>query len=68
MAGEYLLVIDDNPTVLKVIELSLTQAGYEIGAAADDEAALALVRGARTIPDLILLDMRPPDPPRVTAV
>jgi len=56
MAGEYLLVIDDSPTVLKVIELALTEAGYKVASAVDDEAALALVREARTIPDLILLD------------
>ncbi|HZL16392.1 MAG TPA: response regulator [Polyangia bacterium] len=56
MAGEYLLVIDDSPTVLKVIELALTEAGYKVVSAANDEVALATVREARTIPDLILLD------------
>jgi CheY-like chemotaxis protein len=56
MAGEYLLVIDDNPTVLKVIELDLAKAGYKVASALDDQAALALVRQAPTIPDLILLD------------
>jgi CheY-like chemotaxis protein len=56
MAGEYLLVIDDSPTVLKVIELALTAAGYKVASAVNDEAGLALVREARTIPDLILLD------------
>jgi DNA-binding response OmpR family regulator len=56
MAGEYLLVIDDSPTVLKVIELVLTEAGYKVASALDDEAGLTLVREARTSPDLILLD------------
>jgi CheY-like chemotaxis protein len=56
MPGGHLLVIDDSPTVLKVIELALSQAGYRVFAAADDEAGLALVREARTVPDLILLD------------
>jgi CheY-like chemotaxis protein len=56
MAGEYLLVIDDSPTVLKVIELALTEAGYKVASALNDEAGLALVRQARTIPDLVLLD------------
>jgi CheY-like chemotaxis protein len=56
MAGEYLLVIDDSPTVLKVIELALTEAGYKVASALNDEAGLALVREARTIPDLVLLD------------
>ena len=56
MPGGHLLVIDDSPTVLKVIELALAQAGYAVSAASDDETALALVREARTVPDLILLD------------
>jgi CheY-like chemotaxis protein len=56
MPGGHLLVIDDSPTVLKVIELALSQAGYGVTAAADDVAALALVREGRTVPDLILLD------------
>jgi CheY-like chemotaxis protein len=56
MAGEYLLVIDDSPTVLKVIELALTEAGYKVVSAANDELGMAMVREARTIPDLILLD------------
>jgi CheY-like chemotaxis protein len=56
MPGGHLLVIDDSPTVLKVIELALSQAGYAVSAAPDDEAALAQVREARTVPDLILLD------------
>ena len=56
MASGHLLVIDDSPTVLKVIELALSKAGYVVTTAADDEAALTLVREARTVPDLILLD------------
>jgi CheY-like chemotaxis protein len=56
MASGHLLVIDDSPTVLKVIELALSQAGYVVSTAPDDEAGLALVREARTVPDLILLD------------
>lgn len=56
MPGGHLLVIDDSPTVLKVIELALSQAGYAVSSASDDEAALAQVREARTVPDLILLD------------
>jgi CheY-like chemotaxis protein len=56
MASGHLLVIDDSPTVLKVIELALSQAGYAVSTAADEEAGLALVREAPTVPDLILLD------------
>jgi CheY-like chemotaxis protein len=56
MGSGHLLVIDDSPTVLKVIELALSQAGYAVSVAPDDDAGLALVRETPTVPDLILLD------------
>ena len=56
MMPGHLLVIDDSPTVLKVIEIALSEAGYRVSVVSDDEAALALVRETRTVPDLILLD------------
>ncbi|HEX8114682.1 MAG TPA: DUF4388 domain-containing protein [Kofleriaceae bacterium] len=54
MAGERVLVIDDSPTITKVVQLVLTKAGYEVQTAPDGEAGLAAVRASR--PDLILLD------------
>lgn len=54
MAGERVLVIDDSPTITKVVQLVLTKAGYRVETAADGEAGLAAVRAAR--PELILLD------------
>jgi len=54
MAGELVLVIDDSPTIVKVVQLVLTKAGFEVITAADGEAGLAAAR-ARA-PDLILLD------------
>lgn len=56
MPGEHLLVIDDSPTLLKVVEIALTKAGYRVDTAADGNAGLALVREKNTVPDLILLD------------
>jgi DNA-binding response OmpR family regulator len=56
MPGEHLLVIDDSPTLLKVVESTLTRAGYRVDTAADGLSGLSLVREARTVPDLILLD------------
>jgi len=53
MTPGHLLVIDDSPTVLKVIEVALAEAGYRVFAAADDEVGVALVRESRTVPDLI---------------
>jgi DNA-binding response OmpR family regulator len=56
MPGEHLLVIDDSPTLLKVVESALTQAGYRVDVATDGKSGLELVRGGTTVPDLILLD------------
>src|ERR1044071_573152 len=54
MAGELVLVIDDSPTITKVVQLVLTKAGYQVHTAADGEAGLDAVRTQR--PALILLD------------
>ena len=54
MAGELVLVIDDSPTITKVVQLVLTKAGYQVQTAADGEAGLEAVRSQR--PNLILLD------------
>ncbi len=54
MAGELVLVIDDSPTITKVVQLVLTKAGYQVATAADGEAGLESVRAQR--PHMILLD------------
>lgn len=54
MAGDVVLVIDDSPTILKVVQLVLSKAGYQVETAVDGEQGLAAAR-ART-PDVILLD------------
>ncbi len=54
MAGELVLVIDDSPTITKVVQLVLTKAGYQVATAPDGEAGLEAVRAQR--PALILLD------------
>lgn len=54
MAAARVLVIDDSPTIVRVVQLVLTKAGFAVEAAADGEAGLAAARAHR--PDLILLD------------
>ena len=54
MAGELVLVIDDSPTITKVVQLVLTKAGYQVQTAPDGEAGLEAIRAQR--PDLVLLD------------
>ncbi|HVR62310.1 MAG TPA: response regulator, partial [Polyangia bacterium] len=63
MPGEHLLVIDDSPTVLKVIEGTLTKAGYVVATAGAGSDGLALAGAADNggTPALILLDCGSPN-------
>jgi CheY-like chemotaxis protein len=54
MPGETVLVIDDSPTILKVVQLVLTKAGFQVETAPDGEAGLTRARDVS--PDLVLLD------------
>jgi DNA-binding response OmpR family regulator len=51
---ERVLVIDDSPTILRVVQLTLSKADYEVIVASDGEQGIALARAAP--PDVILLD------------
>ena len=62
MPAEHLLVIDDSPTVLKVVEVALTKAGYLVATAAGGPAGLARAREGEAPPDVILLDSAMPGP------
>ncbi len=53
-----ILVVDDNPANVDILETRLRSQGYATHAAHDGEAALALAR--ETLPDLILLDIMMP--------
>jgi CheY-like chemotaxis protein len=55
MKPECILVVDDNPTNLKLASDVLEFAGYQMLAAEDADAALAVIR--QTPPDLILMDI-----------
>lgn len=54
-----ILVVDDSPTILKLVQLVLTKAGHEVATADDGGAGLARARAER--PSLILLDYLLPD-------
>ncbi len=54
-----MVVADDDPDIVDILRFNLTTAGYEVEAAADGAAALALVR--RTRPDLVVLDWMMPE-------
>jgi CheY-like chemotaxis protein len=58
MAGEPILVVDDNPTNLKLVGYILASHGYEVRTAVDAVDALAQLGLFR--PRLILLDLQLP--------
>ncbi len=58
MTGEIILVVDDEPSILEVVGLYLSQEGYRVVAAADGRAGLAAAQRAR--PDLVILDLMLP--------
>jgi len=53
-----ILIVDDNPTNVKVLQTRLAAEGYEVLTAADGEEGLAAAR--QHTPDLILLDVMMP--------
>lgn len=58
MSRGTVLVVDDNPTNLKLMRLLLTASGFTVGTATAAEEALQSVREER--PDLILMDLQLP--------
>jgi two-component system, cell cycle response regulator DivK len=58
MAGELIMVVDDNPQNLKLTRVLLTVSGYSVQIAADAEEALRLLEHSR--PRLILMDLQLP--------
>lgn len=57
-ARRTIMVVDDSPTIRKILGLTLERAGYTVVAEPDGERAVA--RLAELVPDLILLDIAMP--------
>jgi two-component system response regulator MprA len=55
-----ILVVDDDPNLLRMLRRGLTLAGYDVDAAEDGEAALRALRDAS--PELLVLDVMLPEP------
>ncbi len=53
--NERILVVEDDPSILRGLQLNLAMEGYAVRSAMDGETGLALARTER--PDLILLDV-----------
>ncbi len=58
MVGAKILIVDDEPRILKILEASLRKEGYSVAKATDGEEALRLVE--TEYPDLIVLDLMLP--------
>lgn len=58
MAGEPVLIVDDNPTNLKLARVLLLSEGYDVRTAADAEEALTHLASFR--PRVILMDVQLP--------
>ena len=58
MAGPVVLVVDDSPTIRKIVEITLKRQGVEVISASSGVIALAAI--ANTPPQLILLDIMLP--------
>lgn len=58
MTKHRILIIDDNPTNLKLVAYLVRAKGYEVDTALDADAALAAIAAAR--PALILMDLQLP--------
>jgi CheY-like chemotaxis protein len=58
MAGERILIVDDNATNLKLVAYLMRANGYTVDTALDAESALDAIRVHR--PDLILMDIQLP--------
>lgn len=58
MAGESILVVDDNPTNKKLLSFVLASSGYHVRTAADAKEALAALQ--HEAPRIILLDLQLP--------
>ena len=61
MKGARILVVDDEPEILRALQPLLAARGYAVTTAASGEAALAALQRQR--PDLMLLDLGLPDMP-----
>lgn len=58
MAGEPILIVDDNPVNLKLLRITLAVAGYDVRTAIDAEQATSVLASFR--PRLILMDVQLP--------
>jgi DNA-binding response OmpR family regulator len=62
-AGKRILIVDDEPGVIELLEMALKKEGFQIETAADGQEAVEKIMKAR--PDLIILDLKLPRIPGI---
>jgi DNA-binding response OmpR family regulator len=58
MSGERILIVEDDPSILRGLDLNLGMEGYKVRTAADGEEGLRIARTER--PDLLIVDVMLP--------
>lgn len=61
MEPQRILVVDDDPSILRLVQLMLQHSGYHVVTASDGDQALKLFESVR--PDLMVLDLNLPGTP-----
>jgi two-component system sensor histidine kinase ChiS len=56
--GALIMVVDDDPGILRIVEITLQRSGYEVRTAPNGQEALKLLR--KVLPDLLILDVSMP--------
>ena len=59
MSSDSILVVDDDSSVRRVVQMQLSEAGYEVQPAASGEDALRIL--LESAPKLVITDLRMPD-------
>jgi DNA-binding NtrC family response regulator len=55
----HVLLVDDEPAIVKALALALSRAGFRVSTALSGETAMSIVRGENV--DVLVLDLRIPD-------
>ena len=56
MPKRVILIVDDEPLIVRLIQVNLEHAGYGVQMASNGREALEMLRAANELPDLILMD------------
>ena len=58
MPGNKILIVDDEPNIVRSLSFVLNKEGYDVSVAEDGDQAMAMIRGSK--PNIIFLDVMMP--------